>query len=118
MAKHRKMKGTLLATLVTGGIALALNGAGHALADDNDTAFLQALAARGLNCDTVKVCGHTKDTSGLIALGHAICDTLDANGGNVSGATNAIASGAAISRGDAAYFVADAISSYCPVYQR
>lgn len=109
------MKGTL-ATLVAGGIALALTGAGYALADANDTAFLQALAERGLNCDTVQVCGHTEDTSNLISLGHAICDTLNADGGNVAGATNAIAKGAALSRSDAAYIVDHAITSYCPAF--
>lgn len=84
----------------------------------DDTAFVQALASRGLNCDTVKICGNTEDTSNLVTLGKLICATLNRDGGNVPGATDAVARGDTLSHDDAAFIVNHAINYYCPAFQR
>jgi uncharacterized protein DUF732 len=105
-------------TLAAVAIALLLNtGTAHADPSD-DAAFVDALASRGLTCDSLRLCGHTQDTSNLVAEGKLICATLNVDGGNVSGASSAVARGAGISQSDGAFMVAQAITHYCPEFQR
>lgn len=108
------MKTRLAAALTL--TALAAPSVAHA--DPNDTDFVNALAARGLTCDTLQICGHSEDSSNLTALGKTICATLMNNGGDVTGAGKAVARGASIPSTDGIFIAEMSVRDYFPQFAR